>query len=308
MQTFSMKFSFVTLDVFTSTRYSGNPVAIVIIPSQYRANLTQAQKQAIATEFNISETVFFHDQDPGAEVIPIDIFTAIAEVPFAGHPTIGSAFFLLNYLQNNHVKSLLTKAGPIPISPSDDGKVIAAIPHDIHVHAAKLITKVSPDIKETSYPVVSIVKGMTFILASLPDLDGLEKYGTRNLKPGHPYDPAVGGLMDAGPWCVGFTGTYWYVELPRDDVGRRIFRTRMHGSREDPATGSAASALAGWLALQEEKALGKGPFEYIITQGVEMRRKSVIGVCVMRNESGDGVKETKLNGSAVKVMEGAVEV
>jgi predicted PhzF superfamily epimerase YddE/YHI9 len=55
--------------------------------------------------------------------------------------------------------------------------------------------------------------------------------------------------MDARPWCVGFTGTYWYVELPRDDAGRRIFRIRMHGSREDPATGSAASALTGWLAL-----------------------------------------------------------
>lgn len=308
MKTFAMKLSFVTLDVFTSTRYSGNPVAIVIIPSQYRANLTQAQKQAIATEFNISETVFLHEQDPGAEVIPIDIFTTIAEVPFAGHPTIGSTFFLLNYLQNKYVKSLLTKAGPIPIFPSDDGKVIAAIPHDIHVHAAKLVTTISSDIKETSYPVVSIVKGMTFILASLPDLGGLEKHGTCNLKPGYPYDPAAGGLMDAGPWCVGFTGTYWYVELPRNDAGRRIFRTRMHESIEDPGTGSAASALTGWLALQEEKALGKGPFEYIITQGVEMRRKSVIGVCVTRNESGDEVKEIMLSGSAVKVMEGAVEV
>ena len=173
---------------------------------------------------------------------------------------------------------------------------------------AALVTTISPDIKETSYPVVSIVKGMTFILASLPDLGGLEKYGTCNLKPGYPYDPVAGGLMDAGPWCVGFTGTYWYVELPRNDAGRRIFRTRMHGSREDPATGSAASALAGWLALQEEKALGKGPFEYTITQGVEMRRESVIGVCVTRNESGDGVKEIMLSGSAVKVMEGAVEV
>ncbi|OCL11132.1 phenazine biosynthesis-like protein [Glonium stellatum] len=303
-----MKLSFATLDVFTSARYSGNPVAIVTVPSQHRASLTQAQKQAIATEFNISETVFIHEQDHGADVIPIDIFTAIAEVPFAGHPIIGTTFFLLNYLQDKHVKSLITKAGPIPILLSDNDKVIAKVPQDIHIHAPRLITTISPDIQETSYPVVSIVKGMTFILASLPDLGSLEKYGTHNLKPGYPYDPATGGLMDAGPWCVGFTGTYWYVELPQDGAGRRVFRTRMHGSREDPATGSAASALTGWLALQEKKALGKGPFEFVITQGVEMGRRSVIGACVTRNEDGDRIEEIQLNGTAVKVMEGFVEI
>ena len=82
----------------------------------------------------------------------------------------------------------------------------------------------------------------------------------------------------------------------------------MFGSREDPGTGSASSALGCWLALQEEKGAGKGPFRYAFTQGVEMGKTNDISVEVTRDEAGTGIKKVVLSGPAVEVMEGTLEV
>ena len=85
----------------------------------------------------------------------------------------------------------------------------------------------------------------------------------------------------------------------------RLLRTRQHGSREDPATGSAASALSSYLALTEPGARQR---VFLLTQGVEMGRRSEIGVHITLNEAGDQVEEVVLSGTAVKVMEGTLEV
>ncbi|KAF3357854.1 Putative DNA helicase INO80 [Verticillium dahliae VDG1] len=91
-----MSLDFVTLDVFTKTPYQGNPLGVVHLP--HDRPITQAQKQAIAREFNLSETVFLHDVDPANDPDPttrrIDIFMTKGELPFAGHPTIGAAAYL----------------------------------------------------------------------------------------------------------------------------------------------------------------------------------------------------------------------
>lgn len=110
-----MALTFTTFDVFTTTPFRGNPLAIVQVPTAVK--LSQDQKQLIAREFNLSETVFLHEQtvdDILARRARIDIFTAIAEVAFAGHPTIGTANFLLYHLNPGTVDTLITKAGPVP--------------------------------------------------------------------------------------------------------------------------------------------------------------------------------------------------
>lgn len=111
-----MKLSFTTLDAFTTTRYAGNPVAIVRVPSSEKIALTQKQKQAIAAEFNLSEIVFLHLPGPESDFreVDIDIFTNQAEIPFAGHPTIGASHYLLNEL-GEKTEAVITKAGRIPI-------------------------------------------------------------------------------------------------------------------------------------------------------------------------------------------------
>ena len=87
------KLDYAIVDVFTTERYAGNPLAIVRVPAS--CTLTQAQKQNIAREFNLSETTFWHEPKEGDEASTwtVDIFMVNAELPFAGHPTIGTQTF-----------------------------------------------------------------------------------------------------------------------------------------------------------------------------------------------------------------------
>jgi predicted PhzF superfamily epimerase YddE/YHI9 len=288
-----MKLSFVTLDVFTDTRYTGNPLAIVSVPSS--PQLSQSQKQNIAREFNLSETVFLHPAEPSSDKpaeVKIDIFTSIAEVPFAGHPTIGTASYLLRY-QNAPVQSLLTKAGAIPIRALEN-KAVARVPHDVHLHEAT----VDSGLTSQKSPIFSIVKGMTFILLELPSLDALSTITSTIYK-----DTYAPKILDAGGWNVGILVTYAYVLGDFRD-GVQEIRTRSQGSREDPATGSAASALSSYLALQSSR---PGNFRFRIVQGVEMGRRSVIELEVVKADDGT-IDSVFLSGEAVITMEGTLEI
>lgn len=313
----SFDLAFTTLDVFTTVRYEGNPLAIIRVPASLRPSLSQAQKQKIAKEFNLSEIVFLHEDKNSSGTVEIDIFTAHAEVPFAGHPTIGTAYYLLSSSisslgwkekgKRQSPEALLTKSGRIPIEKMV-GKVGAFIPHNVHIHSATFPSSLTA----SPSPIVSIVKGMTFILVRLPSVEVL---GTMK---GSLWERTyeVGELLDEG-WKEGIICTYFYVVLESDGddgKGKREkleLRTRMFGSREDPATGSAASALTCWLSLQKGERAGEGIeelFEYVITQGVEMGKKSVIGVEVTRTGDGKGIEKVLLTGSAVEVMKGNLTV
>ncbi|KAH8886300.1 Diaminopimelate epimerase-like protein [Thozetella sp. PMI_491] len=299
-----MKLNFTTLDAFTTTRYAGNPVAIVRVPSSDKASLTQSQKQAIASEFNLSEIVFLHLPIPGDSFkeVNIDIFTSKAEVPFAGHPTIGASQYLFNEMKETP-EALITKAGRIPIElDTQTGESKAFIPQTFYIHG---VTYSSP-LTSTPARAASIVKGMTFVYAPLPDLATLAK-ATVNLHAeayGDTYEPSP---LDSG-WQVGLVCTMYFVAQGEDEFGREQYRTRMFGTREDPGTGSASSGLGCYLALQEPKESGQGPFRYKFTQGVEMGRRNDIAVEVTRDEGGLRVEKVLLTGTAVKVMEGVLEV
>lgn len=305
-----MKLTFTTIDVFTRTRYEGNPLALVHVPASHDDSLTQTKKQKIAREFNLSETVFLHQPGSSAdEPTKIDIFTPDAELPFAGHPTIGSAWYLLHH-QNRAITTLQTKAGPIPITQQPNNHVRATLPHNVHIHRQ---TTTVP------HPLISIVKGVSFILVAVPSLAALSQ-ATQTLQP----DPYETSILDP-EWRDGLIGTLFYTaaDAASDDreSGTAAYRTRMHINFEDPATGSASGALAAYLALREPRERGPGPFRYALTQGVEMGRRSEIGVEVLRRErdgggkgiGGDGgaeweVESVFLSGEAVEVMEGVLEV
>jgi PhzF family phenazine biosynthesis protein len=189
-----MKLSFTTLDVFTNTRYMGNPVAIIEVPAGISPPLNQAQKQSIAIEFNLSEIVFLHLPIPGDSTTSrnIDIFTSIAEVPFAGHPTIGASQYLLNLTQQN-VTEVVTKAGPIPIVlNAKTGVAKVEVPFNFHIHKVTFACPLTPGI---SHPVARIVNGMSFIYVELSSLEALAKSAAiKNLHP-ETYDPSA---LDAG--------------------------------------------------------------------------------------------------------------
>lgn len=316
---------FTTLDVFTTTPYEGNPLAVIQIPASLRNIITQAQKQSIAQEFNLSESIFIHETlNPEAEVPEwdVDIFTSDDELPFAGHPTIGAAAYVLGLRgkgDGSRNGRFITKAGPVPIFMSGDGDgregtlpvVTADIPHNVHIHAHTIgdlerpILGLSsiPEIRkaELKAPIVSIVKGMTFLLVELKNLALL-----REVKMESP-EVDFHGLLD-GEWGEGFVSKYYFVVLGEEEGVVRI-RTRMlEVAMEDPATGSAASALSAWLSLKgEERGRSGGSRRFEITQGVEMGRRSVIGVEVVVGD-GKKVEGVRLSGSAVLVMEGSLRI
>lgn len=175
-------------------------------------------------------------------------------------------------------------------------------------------------------PIVSIVKGMSFIMVPLAGLDALGRAsqagsGSGSIVP--PGDTYKGLHLDADDgWAVGIVNTMYYVEVEGRPVlgagieGEWVLRTRVIGRIEDPGTGSASSGLCAYLAMGLEDGLGEGPFRFRLVQGVEMGRQCDIFVRVLRKRKmgvdGEGngweVEKVELEGSAVKVMEGVIEV
>ena len=306
----SEQLRFYQLDVFTTTPYKGNPLAIVHLPPG--RDLEPEKKQKIAREFNLSETVFLHAIE--GDRAKIDIFTTTEELPFAGHPTIGSGWHLLNDVRP--AITLLTKAGSIPVvalpakgadgRASSPGRVKLRVPIDFKVHtphAHPTLKKEQMRLTADDYVngldgpevVASIVKGMTFLLVQLQSTDALSRFG--------PFTQRM-TIPDLGDW-QGFIGLYAFTILNKDAGdgeldGTLHIQTRMFDATlEDPATGSAASTLAGWLAQRE----GKGKWAVEIVQGVEMGRRSEIGVVVTIGDGGE-IEALELLGSAVQVMDG----
>lgn len=305
---------FVTLDVFTSKPYTGNPLAVVFLPDNGSAALTQAQKHTITKEFNLSETIFVH---PTTETNKrtIDIFTLECEIPFAGHPTIGAASWFLVHAAEAGVNTLGTKSGDIPIAIEEpsSGFVAARIAHNTRIHGARFggseLLRLHPSLKgfvsaESSFPLFSIVNGMSQTFIELPSLEALAAVTTSS--GGELVDAGSAKYLDDG-WRSGLICVYFFVRDVYDEVmKKKVVRSRMMlGGLEDPATGSSASGLAAYLALTEGKA-GK-EHRYHFVQGVEMGRRSDIGV----NVSLDGerkIEKVVLTGTAVRVSEGRISV
>lgn len=227
-----------------------------------------------------------------------------AELPFAGHPTIGTACYVLGTLSPGSAKGRLHLPAGTVEAEFDGNAAKAAIPHNVHLHvetpfSVSELEKLQPRLQGKQVlqiDTVSPVRGMNFVCVELPDLETLALVQCTGARPAAKLDCE---------WDVGFVGALFYVKTGSEDDGRRVkLRTRMiEGVLEDPATGSAACALGSFLSL-------KGRVKevaYEMTQGVEMGRQSDIGVSVTLNDALNGVETLTLSGSSVKVMEGKVD-
>lgn len=322
---------YVTLDVFTAVPFAGNQLGVVFLPDSSSAALSQRQKQEIAREFDYSETIFIHPASAHSQnKRRIDIFMTDRELPFAGHPTIGAACWLLHLSpdasQPNLVDTLITKAGDIMTSLSSisPGSVSASIPYDAHIHNSRYplsdLLRLHPSLSSVfpatdshsadGFPVFSVVKGVSQIFIDLPNLDALEcllpaaggeEVPTKTI--------SQGGFLDEGWGGEGLVVLYFYVRDVQDKpTNMSVIRTRMiAGSLEDAATGSAASALAAYLSLVDPDGRGKS-YDYNIVQGVEMGRRSEIGARVVRAKDGHSIVSLELRGTAVKICSGQIIV
>lgn len=329
-----MSLSFTVLNVFTSAPWSGNPLAIVRVPCAYWQDLSKAEKQRIATQFNLSETVFLYIPLEGdKDSVRYDIYTPKSQIPFAGHPTIGTVVYIKLHGPDDikayspdvfgEFKKLTTEfVGDVPVTwngATSMAKVV--VPHEYRVHRTRLPhpTTLSGQLGHDRVPIVSIVKGMSFILVPVQNLAALgqaSSAGSGNGSIVPPADTYKGLHLDPEDgWGQGIVNTMYYVvdqEFNQDFwlVGEEIqLRTRVIGRIEDPGTGSASCALCCFLAMTEmNRSFGAGPFQYHLVQGVEMGRRNDIWVVVTRTQDGTGLEKVELMGTAVKVMEGTIEI
>ena len=291
---------FMIVDVFTTIPSLGNRLGIVHVPSSNP--ISPKQKLSIAKEFNYSETVFVHhDHDLKDDEIRISIYTTTEELAFAGHPTVGTGCHILR-LQGIHEGSmdvpshitLITSAVRVPVSYSpQSGLTTVEVPHCVAIHniilpsahiAGILGTPDADDIAPNSsiegggVAVASIVEGMTFALVRVTSVEALAR------------TKATGKVLAKSD--VGIQGSegnvmlyvYCVIDEKVEGQGRggnKIEVTRLRsrmffdGNREDPATGSAASALVGFLALTRDTESNE-ELRYEITQGVEIGKTSEI--------------------------------
>ncbi|MEZ4502120.1 MAG: PhzF family phenazine biosynthesis protein [Dehalococcoidia bacterium] len=296
-----MRYRFLTCDVFTRSRFGGNQLAV--LPDA--RGLTDAQMQQVAREFNFSETTFVLPAEAG-HTRRVRIFTPMAEMPFAGHPNVGTAFTLastgeLGPTDGPQTVTFEEEAGlvPIRIEPREasvwcelEAPQRAAVGDEADRELAAAAVSLAPtDLAESSVPQVASA-GLPFLFIELRDRDALAR--------AHPAIEALRGLEDRGlPSKV-----HVFVREPgAADVYARMFAP-LTGVPEDAATGSAACALAGLLASRAPEATGT--LRWTIHQGLEMGRPSLLEA---RAEKHDGaVVTTAVGGYSVLVSEGTIEV
>ena len=299
----TVQYKYYICDVFTKKRFGGNPLAVLPDAS----GLTDKQMQQIAREFNFSESTFVFPPENG-NTRKVRIFTPSTEVPFAGHPNIGTAFVLasLGIIEEFYETTEIVfeeKAGLVPIflRKLDDGsfwcelqapekisigKTISAelLASAISLAAGKIIADIHPP------QVVSV--GLPFLIAELIDqaalneasvnLEGFKKLAAKNITPlVHIYTRSNDEF----------------------DIRARMFAP-FDGMLEDPATGSANCALGGLLTHYNDSV--SGYFEWEIAQGVEMGRPSSLKARTQKKYG--EVTSTYIGGNSVMVCEGVIFV
>jgi trans-2,3-dihydro-3-hydroxyanthranilate isomerase len=296
-----MRLEFVTVDVFTDRRFGGNPLAVI----PHADGLTTAEMQAIAGEFNLSETTFvLPPQDP-AHTAEVRIFTPKFEMSFAGHPNVGTAFVVARQGPRRDRLVFEEKAGLVAVDLLDDaGTVVGArltAPRplqrgedDVYADIVAAACGLDVDDIETRHHVPCVAGcGTSFVFAEVKSREALARAQPRS-------------EMFARHFPVaGATGIHLYLRDGGDgiDIRARMFAP-LHGVPEDPATGSANVALAGLLAsLRPEPDLS---LRLRIAQGVEMGRPSLMEAAA--DKRGDRVVETRIGGRCVAVMQGTLEI
>ena len=298
-----MRYRYLVCDVFTDRAFGGNPLAV--LPDA--RGLSEARMQQVAREFNFSESTFVLPAESG-HTRRVRIFTPTMEVPFAGHPNVGTAFALagageLGPLDPPMTVTFEEKAGlvEVTIERGEDGVVRCevAAPERLSfggqadaATAAAAVSLSQGDVVTGIHPPRVASVGLPFLFVELADRGALERACVN-----------LAGL-DALR-ALGITPDVFVYVHSRDefDVRARMFAP-LDGVPEDPATGSATCALAAMLA--HEDAREDGTFRWRIAQGVEMGRPSLLEA--RAEKRGGAVVSATIRGASVLVAEGWIEV
>lgn len=285
-------YRFLTADVFTSTVFGGNPLAVFTDAR----GLSDGEMQAIAREMNLSESVFVLPPDDPRHARRLRIFTPAMELPFAGHPTVGTALLLawsgeVAIPAGGGEMVLEEGVGPVAVTvTASEGRaematLTSAQPVELReaprADLAALLGLDPGDLTD-ALPVLGASCGVPFLMIPLRDTGALGR-----------------ARLDRGRWEREVAGSWAPHVYPFAPAGGEAdFRVRMFAPRmgiaEDPATGAGAAAFAGYLAAH------LGPGEWVLEQGIEMGRPSRLHV------QADGDGRIRVGGTAVPVASGEI--
>jgi trans-2,3-dihydro-3-hydroxyanthranilate isomerase len=301
-------YEFVQLDVFTRTPLTGNPLAIFTDAR----GLNDSEMQGLAREMNLSETTFILPRDPAIEAREgkrVRIFTVEEELPFAGHPTLGTALYLhaLEFVSESKSLNEITldlKADKIPVRFTADsenagrdvnGQVFGEMRQRDPEFGSALsreevarVIGIAVDEIPLEWPIQAVSTGLTFAIVAFRSQQTLA-----NLK----FTP-----LQAAELLERAGARFFYFLCPERREGKLETRARMffYGG-EDPATGSAAGCAASWMVRH---GVAKPDEQVLIRQGIEINRPSEIDV--RGTLQGEQVTNVRVGGYAVEVLRGAV--
>ncbi|TAJ88581.1 MAG: PhzF family phenazine biosynthesis protein [Reyranella sp.] len=293
-------YSFVTVDVFTERRFGGNPLAV--FPDA--TGMTDAEMQSLAAEFNLSETTFVLPPEDPKNTARVRIFTRTREMPFAGHPNVGTAYVLAQQGLDERGKLLFEElAGLVEIDVERDaanmpiGATIAApqplsLGPELAVETVAACAGLEPsDIRLGGHRPVEASLGNPFVIAEVE---------ASALSRATPDFASFRRALEQTPALNGRLGLYLYAHAGQGSVQARMFAP-LGGTIEDAATGSAAGPLGALLL-----SLSDAPeLRLDIHQGVVMGRPSLLRVVARRGT--DGIRAT-IAGRCVTVLRGVAQL
>jgi len=290
--------NFYIVDVFAESKYAGNQLAVFCGAGV--AELSEAQMLLIAREINYSETTFIRSPDPRDGGYDVRIFTPKKELPFAGHPTLGTAFVLQQEIIREKVDRVILNlaVGQIPVTfnyhnesadilwmrqnPPSFGQVLSAA-------SLANVLNLEPDEIDANFPIQEVSTGVPFIIVPLKTLASLKKAQVNLDK----YFELV-DTMEAKEILIFCPETYSDL----NDLSVRVFAHSL-GIPEDPATGSANGCLAGYLV--EYAYYGSTKIDVRVEQGYEIDRPSLLLLQAAKNE---GEIAVLVGGKVVMVAKG----
>jgi trans-2,3-dihydro-3-hydroxyanthranilate isomerase len=298
---------FCTLDVFTETRFGGNQLAV--FPDA--RGLDSDQMAVIAREFNLSETAFVFPPDDPANTRRLRIFTPAGELPFAGHPTIGTAHALAALghipLTGDNTRIVFEEGvGPVPVSIRSRGSVpvfaelsVAKLPETgepppSRSALADLLSIEVADLTGGTWSPQSVSTGVPFLFIPVRDRNVLKRVRVK---------PDRWDAILKASWAPEVFVFSRDPEREGSHIRARMFAPGM-GIGEDAATGSAATALGGYLAARDSAK--DGTLRWVVEQGFEMGRPSILEV---EADKVDGkITAIRVGGASVMVSRGEMEV
>ncbi len=290
--------TFHTLDVFTDTAFAGNPLAVVLNADA----LSRAQMQTIAREFNLSETIFVQTPRDPAHSARVRIFFPTAEIPFAGHPTIGCAILLATEAQTGDFQTTITleeEAGLVPVTVTRKGATVNAeftaprlpVRHPGRADPALIAAALGLPADAIGPHVPAIWQGgPAFLYVPLRSAQALAT--------ARPTEPHWSTLMAA----ANVDSAYLYTPGVAQDFRARMFSPTA-GIFEDPATGSATAILAA--QLHASGLVPPGTSRFTLLQGAEMGRPSHLTLTI---DATDQPTAIRIAGTAVPISEGRIRV